>query len=115
VNRLIAALHRVIAYQTPLKVLPEVQRFYAIIAEDTASPMRERLEDLETSLRDDTFASEFTRDLVANAGVRNTIAVTMLEASDKVNVIPPQASARLDVRLLPGERDSTLAPGRSVG
>jgi acetylornithine deacetylase/succinyl-diaminopimelate desuccinylase-like protein len=103
VNRLIAALQRVIAYQTPLKVLPEVQQFYATIAEEMASPARERLKDLETSLRDETFAGEFTRDLVANARVRSTIAVTMLEGSNKVNVIPPQASARLDVRLLPGE------------
>lgn len=31
----------------------------------------------------------------------DTVQVTMLEASEKINVIPPQASARIDVRLLP--------------
>jgi acetylornithine deacetylase/succinyl-diaminopimelate desuccinylase-like protein len=103
VDRLISALHRVIAYEPPFRVLPEVQQFYATMADDMASPARERLRDLETSLHDETFAREFTRDPVANARVRNTIAVTVLEASTKVNVIPPQAVARLDVRLLPGE------------
>jgi carboxypeptidase PM20D1 len=35
--------------------------------------------------------------------VRNTIAITAIKCSDKVNVISATASAELDVRLLPGE------------
>jgi len=35
--------------------------------------------------------------------VRNTISITRLNGSDKVNVIPAEATAELDVRLLPGE------------
>jgi len=40
VNKLIAALQRVISYQTPLKVLPEVQQFYAVLADGMPSPRR---------------------------------------------------------------------------
>jgi len=36
------------------------------------------------------------------ATLRNTISITSLKGSDKVNVIPPEASAELDCRLLPG-------------
>lgn len=103
VNRLIAALNRIINYRTPLKVVPEVQRFYAEIADLEPSPKRERLKDLKTSLKDPVFAAEFTKNPRDNARVRNTISVTMLEGSSKVNVIPSQASAKIDVRLLPDE------------
>ncbi|MBI1847188.1 MAG: M20/M25/M40 family metallo-hydrolase [Candidatus Rokubacteria bacterium] len=103
VNRLIAALSRVMAWETPIKVLPDVQAFYAAMAEFEPSPVRERLGDLATGLQDPAFRQEFTRNLSNNARVRNTISITMLEASNKINVIPATASARLDVRLLPGE------------
>lgn len=104
VNRLIEALHRIISYQTPLKVEPVVQRFYADTADLDPSPeRRQRLKDLKASLRDPAFAAEFTKTLWPNAQVRNTISITMLEGLTKVNVIPSQASAQLDVRLLPSE------------
>ncbi len=35
--------------------------------------------------------------------LRNTISITVIEGSIKTNVIPPQARAELDVRLLPGQ------------
>ena len=104
VHKLIEALARIVSYQTPLKVEPEVQRFYADTADLDPSPeRRQRLKDLTASLQDPAFAAEFTKNLRANAEIRNTISVTMVEGSNKVNVIPPQATAQLDVRLLPSE------------
>jgi carboxypeptidase PM20D1 len=35
--------------------------------------------------------------------VRNTISITGIKGSDKVNVIPAEAHAEIDARLLPGE------------
>jgi acetylornithine deacetylase/succinyl-diaminopimelate desuccinylase-like protein len=103
VTKLIAALYRIINYRTPLKVLPEVEAFYAGLAALEPWPRRDQWKNLKVSLQDPVFAATFTKDPQENARVRNTIAVTMLEGSDKVNVIPPQASAQIDVRLLPGE------------
>ena len=104
VNKLIAALHRIANYQTPLKVEPVVQTFYADTADlEPSGERRQRLKDLKASLQDPAFAAEFTKNLRANAEVRNTISITVLEGSNKVNVIPPQASAQLDVELLPSE------------
>jgi len=108
VNRLVAALNRIIAHETPIKVLPEVQSFYAGIADTQPSPTRERFRDLTAALRDPAVAAELSRNITLNARVRNTISVTMLQGSDKVNVIPPEATARLDVRLLPGEDPQTF-------
>ena len=104
VTRLIEALHRIVGYQTALNVEPIVQKFYADTAElDPAPEKRERLKNLRESLLDPAFAAEFTKDRWRNATVRNTISITMLEGSNKINVIPAEASAQLDVRLLPSQ------------
>lgn len=103
VNRLIAALARVMRYQSPVKVVDEVQRYYADTAAAEPEPRRSRYRDLRRALRDAAFRAEFLKEPRNNASVRNTIAITGIKGSDKVNVIPAAASADLDVRLLPGE------------
>jgi acetylornithine deacetylase/succinyl-diaminopimelate desuccinylase-like protein len=104
VIKLLEVLHRIVRYQTELKVEPIVQNFYAQTADLDPDPeLRERLKNLADSLKDPVFAAHFTKDLRRNAEVRNTISITMLEGSNKINVIPPEASAQLDVRLLPSQ------------
>jgi acetylornithine deacetylase/succinyl-diaminopimelate desuccinylase-like protein len=103
VNKLLAALHRIAQYRAPIKVVPEVQQFYADIADSEPEERRQKYRDLRGSLEDPAFAAEFTKDPRNNASVRNTFAITVIKASDKTNVIPAEASAELDVRLLPGE------------
>jgi acetylornithine deacetylase/succinyl-diaminopimelate desuccinylase-like protein len=104
VIRLVEALHRIAAYRTALSVDPVAQKFYADIADlEPDAKRRQQLKNLRESLKNPAFATEFTRDLRDNATVRNTISITMLEGSNKVNVIPAEASAQLDVRLLPSQ------------
>jgi acetylornithine deacetylase/succinyl-diaminopimelate desuccinylase-like protein len=103
VNKLITALQHVMQYQAPIKVVPEVQKFYADVALGEPKERRQKFLDLRASLRDPAFVTEFTKDPRNNASVRNTISITGIKGSDKVNVIPAEATAQLDVRLLPGE------------
>ena len=103
VHRLVAALHRIISYQTPIKLVPEVQKSYADMAATEAPERRGHYLDLRKALQDRAFRAEFLKEPRNNASVRNTIAATRIAGSDKVNVIPATASAELDVRLLPGE------------
>lgn len=105
VTKLVNALQRIANYQTPLKVEPIVQKYYADTAHLAPSPERQqRLKDLQAALRDPIFASEFVKNPGANAVVRNTVAITMLQGAAKINVLPSEASAQLDVRLLPSEQ-----------
>ena len=54
-------------------------------------------------------------DLYWNAILRNTISITGLQGSNKTNVIPNEASADVDVRLLPDQDpDSVLATLKAV-
>jgi acetylornithine deacetylase/succinyl-diaminopimelate desuccinylase-like protein len=103
VLRLLAALNRLAGYQSPIKVVPEVQKFYADSAPAAPVNRREQYQDLRKALQDPVFAAEFLKDRSNNARVRNTLSITRMRGSDKINVIPAEASAEIDVRLLPGE------------
>jgi acetylornithine deacetylase/succinyl-diaminopimelate desuccinylase-like protein len=103
VTRLVRALERVREYRSPIKVVPAVEDYFAAVASLEAPAMRDRLSHLAASLEDPAFVAEFTQNARQNALVRNTMTPTVLQGSPKTNVIPDQASAHLDCRLLPGE------------
>ncbi|WP_243075488.1 M20/M25/M40 family metallo-hydrolase [Microbacterium sp. SS28] len=48
------------------------------------------------------------------ASLRNTATPTVLEAGGKTNIIPAEASARLDIRVLPGQDDALRDELRAV-
>lgn len=104
VHRLMRALNRIAEWKTPLIVTPAVERSFrdlATIERDTT--VRRWLSDIRAALRDSVAARALTSDLTYNALLRNTISITGLKGSDKTNVIPPVATAAIDVRLLPGQ------------
>ncbi|HYK82441.1 MAG TPA: M20/M25/M40 family metallo-hydrolase [Gemmatimonadales bacterium] len=104
VHRLVRALYRIASYQTPLVVTPVTERYLRDLATIEADPARRAwLADVRAAVRDSAAARALTADLTYNALLRNTISITGLKGSDKTNVIPPSASAVLDVRLLPGQ------------
>ena len=111
VTKLVDALSKVRDWQTPIMVVPVVRKFYADIARFAATPaLQQGQKNLAEALKDPQFRAEFLQAPVKNALVRNTVAITMLEGSNKINVVPTRASAQLDVRLLPGED-----PDRFIG
>jgi acetylornithine deacetylase/succinyl-diaminopimelate desuccinylase-like protein len=103
VTRLVRALDRVRRWDTPLRVVPAVAEYFAALAPLEAEPLATRLLDLEAALRDPGFRASFLSNPRQNALVRNTVTPTVLAAGTRVNVVPPEARARLDCRLLPGE------------
>ena len=102
-NRLVRAMARILDYQTPIKLLPAVEKFFRDIAPLQREPWRSRFADITASLKDPAFVKELTGDREYNFLLRNTISLTMLDGSKQTNVIPTTASCNLDVRLLPGE------------
>lgn len=102
-NRLIRALFKVINYQTELKVLPVVEEHFKALAPTQKGDIAEKFRDIRMALKDKSFAARMSADTEYAYLLRNTISVTQLEASHQTNVIPTEATAHLDVRLLPGE------------
>ena len=104
-ERIARALGRIAAYQTPIKLTPPAERYFKDLATREHDPLRRRwLADPAAAVRNAAALRWLTANPYYNAILRNTISITVLRGSDKTNVIPPEASAELDVRLLPGER-----------
>jgi len=105
VPRLIAALDRVRRMETEIRVTPEAERMFAALAPFAAPEDRASFADLGAALQFDAgFRERFLSRAGLAARVRNTVAITVLEGSTRTNVMPAEARAQLDARLLPGER-----------
>ena len=102
-HKLIRALARLEQFQFPLVVVPEVQQVFSQRAAGMPAEQRAAYGDLNKSLTEPAFRAEFLTDAHHAAMVHNTLAITMLSGSNKENVYPAQASAVLDLRLLPGQ------------
>lgn len=102
-HRLVRALHRLLAAEREPRVLPEVQEYFTRLASVLPADTGRGFGDLARSLGDPEFRARFYSDRMYAAKVRTTFAVTMLRGSEKINVIPPEASADIDCRLLAGD------------
>jgi acetylornithine deacetylase/succinyl-diaminopimelate desuccinylase-like protein len=100
-DRLVRALARIQAYQTPLKVLPIVEEFFREMAAYEPPERARQFRSLRESLKDEKFRDEVEHDEALNYMLRDTIQLTMLGGSEQTNVVPAEAWANIDVRLLP--------------
>ena len=101
VTRLVTALHKLVDYRAPIKVLPVVQEYFRKLA--VLDQNQPKLLDLRAALADPDFVKEFVSLPHQNAMVRDTLTPTVLSAGYKTNIIPSTASAEIDCRLLPDE------------
>lgn len=107
---LIGALERVRRTQHELRVTPEVARMFAALAPWGPAEDRAGLANLAVALREDAdFRARFLGEPGRAALVRNTVEITVLDAGGSTNVVPAEARAELDARLLPGERCEAFA------
>lgn len=104
VAHLAAAIAKIAAYDPPVQYDSVTRAYFEAIAptvdEDTAKWMRA----LDTADRGD-HAAKIISDANPTWGamIRDTISPTMLEAGVRQNVIPAQAKAVLNIRMLPGD------------
>lgn len=114
-HRLVRALARVADWETPIKVLPGVEKFFRDVAAQEPPERAQKFRNLRQTIEDPEFLASLTDDEAYNYLLRNTVSITVLEGSQQTNVIPGEAVAHLDVRLLPGENPQEfLAQLRSV-
>ena len=101
-NRLIAALDRLRNDRPPLEVTPPVESALRSVAPYEQEPWRSRFLNLRGFVTSPDAYPELQKRPEILALLTNTISITGLEGSKKINIIPPSASALLDCRLLPG-------------
>ena len=102
-HRLVRALGRLLAAERPPRVLPEIAEYFRQLARVLPEADAAGYEDVEASLREPSFRARFLANRQRAALVRTTFAVNILKASEKINVIPPEAVAEIDCRMLAGD------------
>ncbi|MGH8702516.1 MAG: M20/M25/M40 family metallo-hydrolase, partial [Burkholderiales bacterium] len=102
-NRLVRALNRILSHRTEVKLLPVVEEYLREMARFEPPERAQKFRNARQALGDKRFRGELERDYFVGPMLRNTISLTMLGGSQQTNVIPGEAWAHLDVRLLPGE------------
>ena len=107
-NRLVRALDKILAYQTPLRVLPVVDEFLRDMAPYEPPEQAREYKDIQKAIQEPSFQQKVASDESLNFLLRDTISLTMMGASGQTNVIPPEAWANLDVRILPGGNPNAL-------
>lgn len=104
VNRLVRALYRLQTYEFAPRIIPAVDTYFKGIAPTAAPQWRDAFADMPKAIQDrDTLLRLQTEYPELAALTRNTCSITMLTGGPKVNVIPPEAEAELDCRLLPDQ------------
>jgi acetylornithine deacetylase/succinyl-diaminopimelate desuccinylase-like protein len=104
VRRLLAALSKIDAYEFAPRIVPAVATYFRGLAMTESEPKRGQFLNLDHSVRDPAFLRQLQLESpFLHALTRNTCSVTRLEGSNKINVVPPEAAAEIDCRLLPDQ------------
>jgi acetylornithine deacetylase/succinyl-diaminopimelate desuccinylase-like protein len=104
VTRLVRALTNIHAQPFEPRVVPAVDAYFKGLSRLQTGDRRALFADVGSAITDPEVMAQLQFDEPAlHALVRNTCSITRLQGSDKINVIPPEASAELDCRLLPDQ------------
>jgi acetylornithine deacetylase/succinyl-diaminopimelate desuccinylase-like protein len=115
VNRLLRALNRLLDYTPPIRLTPIVEQSFRSVAPLLPPAQAAKYADVREAVKDPEFLRQLESDPFARSIIRNTISITVLQGSNKINVIPPAAYAEIDTRLTPGEKlDRWIAELRGV-
>jgi acetylornithine deacetylase/succinyl-diaminopimelate desuccinylase-like protein len=109
VPKLIRALNKLGSYETPLHVTPGVEKYFRDISRGYTGEQRTWLANIRRAITIPRAREWILNDVYWNAILRNTISLTVVNGSNKTNVIPAEATADVDIRLLPDQNpDSVL-------
>jgi acetylornithine deacetylase/succinyl-diaminopimelate desuccinylase-like protein len=104
VVHLAAAIGKIGAYETPVNLSVIVERYFESLSKVEDDEIGKWMRALLTPEREQLAAKRLSEmSPVWNSMIRDTIAPTMLQAGVRANVVPSEARANLNIRLLPGD------------
>ncbi|MBN1615485.1 MAG: M20/M25/M40 family metallo-hydrolase [Deltaproteobacteria bacterium] len=103
-ERMVQALHRLFSKEMPLTVTPIVAEYLMNLGIGHRVPKEASADERNEGIIGALKESGYIAVPQVAAMVKNTISLNSLHAGVKTNVIPGQAEADLDIRLLPGQR-----------
>jgi acetylornithine deacetylase/succinyl-diaminopimelate desuccinylase-like protein len=101
--KLARVLQKLDQHRLPVHVTPAARQSVEAMAQALSFPSNWALRQILNPMMTDRILAMFgTRRLALDPLFRNTVAATIVNASDKFNVIPSEITIELDGRLLPG-------------
>lgn len=102
VTRIVDALNRLRENPFPAHIIPAVDTYFAGLSQSMTDEWAEAYADMASAIQDPEFLPALQeRSPGHHSLTRDTCSMTRMEASNKINVVPPEAWAELDCRMLP--------------
>ena len=102
VTRIVDALSIVKANPSAPRIVPAVDAMFRSLSEVAGPEWAGAYADISAAVTDPEFMKRFQEhSAVLHALTRDTCAITRFDASNKINVVPPEAWAEIDCRILP--------------
>ncbi|MFN8673132.1 MAG: M20/M25/M40 family metallo-hydrolase [Candidatus Sericytochromatia bacterium] len=117
VNKALIAANRIFEYskKIPFHIIPGIEESIKVRYKGNITKLKSYSNNMKESIKNIEFLEEIAKDPDINALIRNTISITGLKGSDKINIIPNEAQISLDCRLLPNiEKETFLAELKKV-
>lgn len=119
IYRLSKALNRLGGFQFPARLTKTTKAYFAALAKDKKNKMSRYAKMLVKSKRRNKLPKSAIRKLAQspkmNAMLRTTCVATMLEAGQRENALPQSARAKVNCRVLPGEKHLLKTLKKVVG
>ncbi len=104
VTRILRAGDRIAGTRFPPRLIPAVQAVFEGMAPFQNESVAPLYADIKNSIHDADFMNYLQlRNPGSHALLRNTCSITKMAGSNKINVVPTEASLELDCRLLPDQ------------
>jgi acetylornithine deacetylase/succinyl-diaminopimelate desuccinylase-like protein len=107
-DRLVRALTRIKSWERPMRLTEPVIQMLRRLASSQPFPYSFLFAQAGNPLTWPFLRLALQSNLLFAPLIRNTVNLTMLKSGQKSNVIPAQAEAKLDIRLLPGEEPEAI-------
>lgn len=101
-NKLVKALQKLNDAGPNFKVLPPVEEYFKNVGSLESGELKDIYATVADSVKDPAKVKLIMGDVLKSSMLYNTVSLTVLKAGYKTNVIPGEATAQLDCRILPG-------------
>jgi acetylornithine deacetylase/succinyl-diaminopimelate desuccinylase-like protein len=102
VTRIVRALNTILENPLPPRAIAPVAAYFAALSVTMDEEWGPAYADIVSAIRDPAFVLKLHENRAGHHSlIRDTCSLTRMEGSSKINVIPPEAWAELDCRILP--------------
>lgn len=102
VTRIVDALHIVREHPFEPRIVPAVDAMFQSLSLSASAEWEESFSNMSNAVKDPAFLTRLQAySPFLHALTRDTCSMTRFEGSNKINVVPPEAWAELDCRILP--------------